>query len=848
MAATLLARGRPVPHMNLYTTAPSSEHGSIPEINSANYPDINYDNYLYSPDYSNYARPSPPSGPTWGNQNRSPSPLSSLGRVVESGWQLRGGEMVFERGAQIQEVDSNADAADLQALEFREQSLPPDTTPPPPPRPHLASLGPSLAPSTQNSPRYQDTYLGPATVPNSPTLSQSGSPWPPSRRRTETHLSDSSLWGTAPAEARPILDQAAVASRLADVLDQPLRRALSPYRRPLLQSSRQNSSSSGRPPLPGSTPRPRRGRSLLSRSTTLAAWNISPMPTPNASFQPPVASSPPQSQPEGRMQSSPEPQTPNQAAPQPQPSSPRQAAPQRMSPRHSPSGLHLASLPSFPLSPQSPSSTASRQQAPSPPRQMSTSPSSSLQRPPTPPSQRRSITPSTPPQPAPSQPQQAQNRFQPFPYPPMTVPPANPYDSRFVSGYTGYPDPSSGGPSTPSSPQFLQFPGGPASPGVNNAQNAYMEWQAAAEPRDFSHLPDTRQAWPSMPETVHPPMFQNLPGPSGSSRMSNTWPPTFRSANVPQSYTPFAPFPVQLPTQPQRHPAMFVGGNQSNPPFTGFPQQPPPLSIPQQHQPRVYRRPSSQSRAEPHTANAGPSNSKGKQPEGFAPSLGAPRFQSTPPRSQHRNPPPRWQTPPADVSGLLETNMRHLEFALGDIDGLTAYFGKADQYHDVNPHGMMSRRVRAGLHTLSEVLTRQRSLKPEQLQLGSERWHEKCADRLGSLWRTIQSFGRFAHAISGRQPTISTLTKALAKLSEFESKISSLTSKFTSLLNRLRVRHLYSLLSRAHIEANEQLRSAQSKRDLPRWEEGKLYRAELRREYVDFRNRIARGRRASLTS
>lgn len=62
------------------------------------------------------------------------------------------------------------------------------------------------------------------------------------------------------------------------------------------------------------------------------------------------------------------------------------------------------------------------------------------------------------------------------------------------------------------------------------------------------------------------------------------------------------------------------------------------------------------------------------------------------------------------------------------------------------------------------------------------------------------------------------------------------------------MRELHSILARAHAEARSQLQNAQSKRDIPDWEAGKRYRADLRREFIGYSNNIGRARRSSLRS
>ncbi|KAG5653794.1 hypothetical protein H0H81_010464 [Sphagnurus paluster] len=240
----------------------------------------------------------------------------------------------------------------------------------------------------------------------------------------------------------------------------------------------------------------------------------------------------------------------------------------------------------------------------------------------------------------------------------------------------------------------------------------------------------------------------------------------------------------------------------------------------------------------------------------YVPPLGVPRFQSTPPRRPPvlTSRPTINVLPPADVAELLQTNLRNLDFMQGDIDGLGAYFGRhvharAGHGHGVDPHAAMIGGLRAAVQRLSQLLRQRMALRPEQLRVGTERWHAKSMDRLLSLWRTIDSFGRFAHTISARGPSVNTLAKGLVKLGEFHTKLTNLAAKFEAMLNRLKVRELHSELSRAHAEASEQLRNARSKRDLPGWDDAKQHRAELRRRFIEMRNKLARyGRKASFNS
>jgi len=129
--------------------------------------------------------------------------------------------------------------------------------------------------------------------------------------------------------------------------------------------------------------------------------------------------------------------------------------------------------------------------------------------------------------------------------------------------------------------------------------------------------------------------------------------------------------------------------------------------------------------------------------------------------------------------------------------------------------------------------------------LGSQGWHAKYVERLGSTQRTLQKLSKFANELSNyQQPKLSTINKVLEKLEEYDSKLDSLSSKFNSLFDRLRVRHLHSMLIAEHAEASAAKPRAVSSEDVRVWAEGKVRRAQLRKEFEAYRA----GRRTSLMS
>ncbi|KAG6898000.1 hypothetical protein C0992_007489 [Termitomyces sp. T32_za158] len=142
----------------------------------------------------------------------------------------------------------------------------------------------------------------------------------------------------------------------------------------------------------------------------------------------------------------------------------------------------------------------------------------------------------------------------------------------------------------------------------------------------------------------------------------------------------------------------------------------------------------------------------------------------------------------------------------------------------VGPHTSVSSRIRRLLDKLLRLLAGALA-DHAKLQTGSEHWHGSWRKQLSSLDRMLD--------------------KVLAKLNQYEAKFRDLTKKTYTLLNRLRLRAVHSDLVKAHSKAQEQLRTAGSRRDLPGWEEDKRHRAKLREDFISLQNNIALSRRPS---
>ncbi|KAG6877975.1 hypothetical protein C0993_001377 [Termitomyces sp. T159_Od127] len=187
----------------------------------------------------------------------------------------------------------------------------------------------------------------------------------------------------------------------------------------------------------------------------------------------------------------------------------------------------------------------------------------------------------------------------------------------------------------------------------------------------------------------------------------------------------------------------------------------------------------------------------------------------------------------------------------------------------VEPHTSVSSRIRRLLDKLLKFLAGALA-EHTKLQTGSEHWHGSWRNQLSSLDRTMQTFCQFSSVVCNREPSFRMLDKVLAKLNQYEAKFRDLTKKIyvrtsafspiplcrlfrlttryaspQTLLNRLRLRAVHSDLVKAHTKAQEQLRIAGSRRDLPRWDEDKRHRANLRGDFISLQNRLALSRRPS---
>ncbi|KAG6836443.1 hypothetical protein H0H93_007979 [Arthromyces matolae] len=163
------------------------------------------------------------------------------------------------------------------------------------------------------------------------------------------------------------------------------------------------------------------------------------------------------------------------------------------------------------------------------------------------------------------------------------------------------------------------------------------------------------------------------------------------------------------------------------------------------------------------------------------------------------------------------------------------------------PHMSVCSRIRRSLDKLLELIAKM-LFNYGQLQYGTERWHGSWRKNLSSLERTTKGFCDVSILICSRDITFTLLEKTLSKLTHYESKFRDLTKKINYLVHRLRLRELHAALSNAHSAAEEQLKSARSKRDLPRWDEEKMQREGLRKEFISLQNRLALSRRESWAS
>ncbi|KAG6829823.1 hypothetical protein H0H92_003366 [Tricholoma furcatifolium] len=207
-------------------------------------------------------------------------------------------------------------------------------------------------------------------------------------------------------------------------------------------------------------------------------------------------------------------------------------------------------------------------------------------------------------------------------------------------------------------------------------------------------------------------------------------------------------------------------------------------------------------------------------------------------------PPPRRESPEPGPFGLLQKCANAIETALTeDWDKLHTYLGAMtdlDLRQYATPHRQTSESLRRLLH---KVLTfvNEAIASRELMEVGTVRWQASWQKQLSSLDRTTTAFTKFSNTICARTASYRILDKLLPKFKQYVVKLRDLAKKIYMLQNRLKVRQAHAALAQAHAEAKEQLRSARSRRDLPRWDEDKRRRRRLREDYLAIRNHIAIG-------
>ncbi|KAG5644503.1 hypothetical protein DXG03_008245 [Asterophora parasitica] len=708
--------------------------------------------------------------------------------------------------AYIQEVESDADLADLEDLP--PPPIPTDAAPPPPPAHRARELTPhpsDFGPTAPNSPETPGFFSRRRTE-SSGSLLRSGpaSPrsafGPHSWRRTESSMG--SILNSRAASPRPTLDPQTATAQLADMLDQPqeqndaARTSSGPTR--LNRDVREHSS----------TPPTSPGQSQSWRNPAPGRrWANSRLPSsrfasPNAAQRSnvPESSSVPLHQPMGP---GPPPNLPQSAA---LPSESDPTARAQAPPLRQPMGP--APPPNQPGSGARPGRTAWARTSQAPP----------------------GVAP-----------------IQQFP----------------ATGYNTYPAEHL----PPTAPVHEQRPPVTAQPTLLNPETP-REAQHEAQP--LGNNP-TVMLYPD-DERVLPPLTSfGAAFPALDSLSSEPNPQPQHQPAMPHQASDDG---LVQPSQSPRGPATFGPNGNTLPPrpsfATGYPtidtlaSEPP---APQQHRPMTPENAQRRSRypprgqrapSPPRQSEAGPSrrphmeetrsrqqNGKGKGRAEPAPALGVPRYQSTPPPAQ--------QTPLADDRmpdlpwQVLDRCIVMIEGTLVNVDWLAGHFARTSEDDNPNnPNAMMARRVKEVTVSLKGDLLKHQAITSWEQRFLTERWRQKNADR------TLQGFSRFTDTVYDRTalrtPSIGTLSKCSAKLTEFETKFIDLRAKFTSLYNRIRLRQLHRDLWRATNIAADKLRQARYARDLHEWNADKEERARLRRAYLDFRDHINRARRTSLRS
>ncbi|KAF6761195.1 hypothetical protein DFP72DRAFT_34220 [Ephemerocybe angulata] len=206
-----------------------------------------------------------------------------------------------------------------------------------------------------------------------------------------------------------------------------------------------------------------------------------------------------------------------------------------------------------------------------------------------------------------------------------------------------------------------------------------------------------------------------------------------------------------------------------------------------------------------------------------------------PPQPQSQSQPqpgtPKLDTP-TEIA-LLQDNFNLLRTVLEDLQIMCTWFFAQRPVEAFTDHVDTCGAIEDSVNLILENLTRRRRLGEEEWNVRSPGWHSKYCKRMYSLNRTLFRLLSIRPTIEERVLKPHQIANVLKKLREHQDKMGDLATKFQASFDRLRLRHIHFLLTKAYSEAHE--RDASRRLDESsfeqQWYEDKAVRADLRREF-----------------
>lgn len=182
---------------------------------------------------------------------------------------------------------------------------------------------------------------------------------------------------------------------------------------------------------------------------------------------------------------------------------------------------------------------------------------------------------------------------------------------------------------------------------------------------------------------------------------------------------------------------------------------------------------------------------------------------------------------------LLQENFNLLRTVLEDLQIMCTWFFAQRPVEAYTDHIDTCGAIENSVELILESLTRRRKLGEEEWSVRSPEWHQKYTRRMYSLNRTLFRLLSIRPTIEDRVLRSHQITAVLKKLQEHQNKMADLATKFQASFDRLKLRHIHFLLTKAHEDAHQRskARGLDEASFESQWYEDKAVRADLRREF-----------------